>query len=197
MSIMKIIAVDERAQKSQSLLIGALIDLIHQRGWEAVNVRDLCTKAGVARSTFYIHFRNKEELLERGFAELQNLTRQTSPSTAMEQTVRLRFVTGIANHIFENRKLFLALIGGNGGSGVREKFRAMLTELILEELQGARASNLAAAHFLAGGFVSLAAHSMMKSAKNIDGFCTQFNRFADVVLQANNPPLPLSKEWRS
>ena len=92
---MKIIAVDERAQKSQSLLIGALIDLIHQRGWEAVNVRDLGTKAGVARSTFYIHFRNKEELLERGFAELQNLTRQTSPSTAMEQTERLRFVTSI------------------------------------------------------------------------------------------------------
>jgi AcrR family transcriptional regulator len=169
---------DARSRKTRAALSNSLIELLLERGWEAIGVRELCVRAGVARSTFYLHYRNKEELLEDGFNGLRDMVRQSAPKRTLRDTGRFGFAEGVAAHIFENRKMFLAIAGGNGGGVVRERFRSLISGMAAEELQEAGAPNADAAHFLSGGFVSLAVHIMTGSSAGKDGFLSRFHALA-------------------
>ncbi len=47
---------DRRVQKTRKLLQDALIELVAEKGYEAVSIREILDKANVGRSTFYSHF---------------------------------------------------------------------------------------------------------------------------------------------
>lgn len=173
---------DQRARRTRRHLGSALIELILEHGWEAIGVRELCVSAGIARSTFYLHFSNKEELLEDGFNGLRSVIREVAPKHTLRETGRFGFVEGVADHIFENRKLFLALMGGNGGGVVREKFRKLLSGMLSEELKEHGKSEEAVAHFLSGGFISLAIFVMTRKKGNARDFSERFHAFAGLVV---------------
>jgi len=54
---------NRRSQRTRAALRSAFTALVLSRGYEAVAVRDIIRRAGVGRSTFYLHFRGKESLL--------------------------------------------------------------------------------------------------------------------------------------
>src|SRR6185437_2006254 len=66
---------DRRVERTQRALREALIRLVLERGWDDVSVQDVCARANVGRSTFYLHFADKEELLVSGFGGLQEALR--------------------------------------------------------------------------------------------------------------------------
>ena len=39
------------------------IKLMMQRGFDETQIHDICKEANVAQGTFYVHFKNKEEIL--------------------------------------------------------------------------------------------------------------------------------------
>jgi AcrR family transcriptional regulator len=43
--------------------MSAFVELVLTRGYEALTAGEICRKANVGRSTFYLHYTNKEELL--------------------------------------------------------------------------------------------------------------------------------------
>ncbi len=61
---------DRRVKRTRSALRDALVALIVERGWDGFSVQDLCERADVGRSTFYVHFADKEEVLGAGLEEL-------------------------------------------------------------------------------------------------------------------------------
>lgn len=56
---------DPRIIRTKLLLRNALIDLIDEKGFEGTTIRDLMLKAGLNRGTFYLHYRDKYDLLEQ------------------------------------------------------------------------------------------------------------------------------------
>ena len=54
---------DRRIQRTQQLLRDALMQLIVEKGYETITVQDITDRANVARTTFYLHYTDKEELL--------------------------------------------------------------------------------------------------------------------------------------
>ncbi len=50
----------------------ALIDLLNEKPFEYITVSDVCKKAGVHRSTFYLHYENTHDLLEETTRYLLN-----------------------------------------------------------------------------------------------------------------------------
>ena len=173
---------DRRSRRTRRHLSNSLIELILEHGWEAVGVRELCTRAKIARSTFYLHYSNKEELLEDGFNGLRGTIREAASKHSLRQTGKFAFVEGVADHIFENRKLFLALMGGNGGGVVREKFRKLLSTMLAEELKECGDSDEATAHFLSGGFISLAVFVMTRKKESAPDFSERFHIFAGKIV---------------
>lgn len=55
--------VDLRIQKTRMALKNALYELLCEMSLDAVTVTNLCQRAMIRKATFYMHFRDKEELL--------------------------------------------------------------------------------------------------------------------------------------
>ena len=53
---------DRRIQRTKKSLRDALVELILEKHYDAISVQDIIDRADVGRSTFYLHFRDKEDL---------------------------------------------------------------------------------------------------------------------------------------
>ncbi len=56
--------------KQAKLIIDSAVELFRKRGYENVSVNDICTAAGIARSTFYLSFSCKKQIIERMLADV-------------------------------------------------------------------------------------------------------------------------------
>jgi AcrR family transcriptional regulator len=54
---------DRRTNRTRQTLHAALIQLILEKHYDLITVQDIIDRANVGRSTFYVHFRDKEDLL--------------------------------------------------------------------------------------------------------------------------------------
>lgn len=54
---------DRRIQRTQRAIFDALRHLLFERRYDAIRTADLIDAAGIGRSTFYEHFRSKDEVL--------------------------------------------------------------------------------------------------------------------------------------
>lgn len=125
-------ATDRRVQRTHRALRDALISLLLDRGWDDINIQILCERANIGRSTFYLHFQNKEQLLVSGFDDLRTFL-QSQPAIAGDGTsASLPFVSGLIAHVYEQRLLFRAIIGRRSGHVVQKRFREMVNQLVEE-----------------------------------------------------------------
>jgi AcrR family transcriptional regulator len=144
--------VDRRVRRTQRGLRDALIELILERGWDAVTVRDVCEAADVGRSTFYLHYADKENLLLSGFDELQDAMAEYGRGAKHP----FAFAQPLLDHALGHERLFRAMVGRQSGQQMQWRFRDMLVTLIGQELGSLKvpaANRASTACFLAGGFM--------------------------------------------
>lgn len=55
----------EDTTKHQKQIIEAAVKLFRELGYEKTSVNDICKEAGIARSTFYLNFAGKKEIISR------------------------------------------------------------------------------------------------------------------------------------
>jgi AcrR family transcriptional regulator len=63
---------DRRTRRTRQFLRSALLELLKEKRYEEISVQDIIERADVARSTFYMHYLDKDDLLTGGhgiFAE--------------------------------------------------------------------------------------------------------------------------------
>ncbi|MBK8027085.1 MAG: TetR/AcrR family transcriptional regulator [Chloroflexi bacterium] len=53
---------DRRVRRTRELLQKALLELLQSRDYDLVTIQDVTDRAGVGRTTFYLHYRSKEDL---------------------------------------------------------------------------------------------------------------------------------------
>lgn len=58
---------DRRSQRSQHALIDALIELMAEKSYDSISIKEIVEKANVGRSTFYAHYQTKDDLVRGGF----------------------------------------------------------------------------------------------------------------------------------
>ena len=56
---------DRRAQRTRRDLMSAFLELVLTRGYLAVTTAGICRRANIGRSTFYLHYAGKQQLLEQ------------------------------------------------------------------------------------------------------------------------------------
>jgi AcrR family transcriptional regulator len=91
---------DRRVRKTRGLLHGALATLVHEKPFDAIVVKEILGRANVGRSTFYAHFRDKEELLLSAIRELL-ASGGAAPAAHATDPARglLRFSLPVLEHI--------------------------------------------------------------------------------------------------
>lgn len=55
---------ESKYESTAMLMNEALLYLLDKKDYDYINVKEICEKAGVNRSTFYLHYDNVDELLE-------------------------------------------------------------------------------------------------------------------------------------
>jgi AcrR family transcriptional regulator len=144
---------DRRVQRTHRALREALVQLIRERGWDNVSVRDVCERADIGRSTFYVHFADKEELLVTGFSDLRTTLRAHLEPAKGEP---LGFSMALLEHAREYKELYRALVGRRTAAAVQEGFLGVVRELVTDDLVRAGMSPNAvpgiAVSYVAGAF---------------------------------------------
>lgn len=150
--------IDRRIRRTRVALREALISLLPKRGWDDLSVQEICERADVGRSTFYMHFQSKEQLLADGLEDLRKMLKAQAPGGPRTAAKTLPFVRGLMEHVHEQRILFRSLIGRGSGHVVQMRFRQMVLQLVNEELSlhvDPGWERDAAAHYLSGALVEL------------------------------------------
>jgi len=100
---------DRRIQRTRNRRGNALIALIEEKPIDEVTVREVLDHAGVGRSTFYVHYRDKDDLflsqLEQG---LEMWT--TTLSRQQENSNRVAPVAEFFAHVASAKRLYRALV---------------------------------------------------------------------------------------
>lgn len=161
--------------------------LILERGWDGFSVQDVCERADIGRSTFYVHFADKEELLTSGFDDLRKMLRANLAQLAGPSPEPLAFVRGMIEHAQQNHRLFLALLGKRSGQLVLQRFHDLVLDLVREDLArlhkgGAKESTV---RFVAGAFLELLSWWLeSKSSLGTEELARTFLRMAGPALKA-------------
>jgi len=98
-----------RGRRTRNALGDALVALMHEKAFEEITVQQVLDRAGVSRTTFYSHFRDKDDLFlsdaEDFFEQLGSLLdKMRAPLT------RVAPLAELVTHVGEMREFYKALV---------------------------------------------------------------------------------------
>lgn len=115
-------ALDRRVQRTQEALRQAMAELIAQRGYESISIRDLTAAAGVGYATFFRHYAAKDalllDLLQRAIHDMARLLPSGLDADPAEEG-RIIFA-----HVAQHEQLYRILLRGEGTLALLEGVQA-------------------------------------------------------------------------
>ena len=131
--------IDRRVRRTRALLLSALLSLVQEKGYDRITIQDILDRADVGRSTFYAHYRDKDELLGTGLRELGLMLEKAQaadlPPTAKAHERIIAFSLAMFEHADEYRLVFQATRSSQAGSIIRNQLYRTVTKLIERELK--------------------------------------------------------------
>jgi AcrR family transcriptional regulator len=127
---------DRRVQKTHRVLRDALDSLIREKSYDSIAVQEILDRANVGRSTFYAHYRGKDELLVSRIHDMVEPVRTTelaSPAGRHERI--LSFSLPIFEHLDRHRRAGEGRMGTRGRAILHEHLRKVLAELVADDLR--------------------------------------------------------------
>ena len=80
---------ESRYQYTAALMDEALLLLLEQKDFDAITVKEVCQKAGVNRSTFYLHYETMNDLLEETVAFINDRFKASLAAVPTEDPSRV------------------------------------------------------------------------------------------------------------
>ena len=127
--------VDRRVRRTKDLLRGALLSLIREKGYERITVQEIIDRADVGRSTFYTHFRDKEDLLVYGLEELREPFTSAADDNSRLQGTNASPSLTVFEHFATYRDVWKAMAGRRGAEVFVRYLHEFLTELVGDQLR--------------------------------------------------------------
>ena len=153
--------VDRRVLQTRDALGDALIHLMQEKPFDSITIQQVLDRAGVGRSTFYTHFRGKDDLF---LTDCENFFEMmaTALNRHGDKSNRLAPVHEFFTHVAEGRNFISSLVQSQKLQDVFELGQGQFARGIEERLAtmpATRAMNpvgrAARAHALAGSLFSL------------------------------------------
>jgi AcrR family transcriptional regulator len=150
---------DRRVLRTRDTLGDALVALMQEKPFEEITVQQVLDRAGVGRATFYVHYRDKDDLFLSDMEDFLEycsaaLTRQSASAK------RLLPVQEFFTHVRDAREFYAALVRSGKMNDVQALGRGFFARSIEERLKIAGvemepSQRSAQAYALAGSFFSL------------------------------------------
>ncbi|RMG97436.1 MAG: TetR/AcrR family transcriptional regulator [Chloroflexi bacterium] len=127
---------DRRIQRTRKALFDAFMALLLEKEYEAITVTEIADQANVGRATFYLHYRDKDDLLasniEALFEEVAGRIRPLlKQSILARDTIQGRI---LFEEAARNKDLYL-LVFRQGGTLLYDRLQRHMADLIAETLE--------------------------------------------------------------
>ncbi|MFD0047979.1 TetR/AcrR family transcriptional regulator [Actinomycetes bacterium NPDC127524] len=127
---------DLRVIRTKESIRNALVDLINEKGFEAITVKDITTRAKINRGTFYAHYQDKFDLMtkceEEIMLEMSRLAKQNFPGviaalkTNPSAATPFALAVSIFEYLNENSGFMQAVLGPKGDVSFQTKLKEFM-----------------------------------------------------------------------
>src|SRR5690349_18583595 len=138
---------DRRVQRTRQSLRTALLTLIKEKGYDSISIEEITERANVGRATFYLHYKDKEDLLLEEFSEMANEKVQVLSDVPFSAWLPIPDggqvnakqpsppLLIVFEHIHENAELYYILLKSEKSSRIVERIRKISTESIVKFME--------------------------------------------------------------
>ena len=125
---------DLRVIRTKKLIFTAFINLIQEKDYNSITVQDISDRAMINRSTFYSHFKDKQDVLDQVFSYALTPMFQNIESDILEEGCIIRkerlvkILTRIFKIVAKNRSFYVMALEGQNNFVMADCFRNFLTE---------------------------------------------------------------------
>lgn len=136
---------DRRIMRTKKKLQEALTELMETKGFDAIKIHDLTEKADINRGTFYLHYKDKFDLLEQSEDDIiqeivhihkEGKKHEGKKSLAIKLPIEepMPNLVELFSYIKANEALLRVLLGKRGNQTFQEKLKTVLRENMLEHI---------------------------------------------------------------
>lgn len=132
---------DKRVIRTKRMIRDTLTELMEEKGFEAITVRDLTEKANINRGTFYLHYRDKYDLLEQSEEEIlkgiEAILHDINPKDAVtyiSQDQPFPIIHKLFEYFQENSSFMKVILGPNGDASFQEKLKDFIKKTFLQKI---------------------------------------------------------------
>ena len=129
---------ERRYRRTEALILNGLTTLLQQKSIKEITVRELADLVDINRSTFYLHYTDIYDLLEKTEQRLlQQLMDAVNENWTLPETPKnfFAFLEQTFNILSENAQLCSALIGPNGDIAFLRNIEKMIRDKGLQTLR--------------------------------------------------------------
>ena len=128
---------DLRYKKAEAAIVDTFLECMESTEFTKITVKEIIERAQINRSTFYAHYSDKYELLDRIENNVLKSLDEVINQVPIEQAINdessmegamLIYVKSITDFLHSNGKQFTLLLGNNGRSEFTLKFNRLIQE---------------------------------------------------------------------
>lgn len=126
---------DLRVRRTRKFLQTALMELTIQKGFDAVTVTDICERAMVNRATFYRHYMDKYDLLDRYMDDLYHLLDESPGKSGFDDgEIAPVGLVHMLEHLRRHADFYRAMLGPQGYPPFAERIRSYIEKRLRHSL---------------------------------------------------------------
>ncbi|MFW5713332.1 MAG: TetR/AcrR family transcriptional regulator [Brevefilum sp.] len=138
---------DRRVRRTRRALQDALIQLILEQSYDSVTIEEITDHADLGRTTFYLHFKDKEELLmhaidticedflEKHSSLLASIDNPENDFKKLRYHLDDRILYQIFVHARDNADLYKVMLRGEGGPRATRRFSNIIRDETVKRLK--------------------------------------------------------------
>ncbi|MGC9357260.1 MAG: TetR/AcrR family transcriptional regulator [Anaerolineae bacterium] len=131
--------VDRRVRRTRKALQEALLALIMEKRYNLITVEEIAQHANVGRTTFYLHYQDKDDLLLEVTGDFADEIQEAFLIQLEERSVHVEDVAAVLFSLAEEHSdMYWAIISGRCGAKVLEQFRTIFLSLLERIIQAQR-----------------------------------------------------------
>ena len=125
----------KRRERTRNQLIHSALELVLESGYDTLTIQNITDRADLGRGTFYIHFRDKEEIvwqiIKDGLDEADRKARE-NVGDILPPTPEYVGYLNMFRHAEQNKDLYRIMLGSKGSA----MLTARVNNYLAEDLEG-------------------------------------------------------------
>ena len=127
-----------RRMRTRHQLQQAMLNLVLEKGYDAVVIQDITDRADLGRGTFYVHYKDKEDLL---WSLIQDRILATERAAIakfdgqMPPQAEHIFYVNVFSHVAQNQDLYRVVLGKKGYAEMADRVRAYMVADMVKDME--------------------------------------------------------------